>query len=279
MAQDRAVQLNNILWFAVLAFSLSFPVYIAYEQLQTKRFDYHTQTQDPFIILSFATNAQHPMHRLLKKSSTLPIISLGNNQKWRWHRQKLTAVRNYLRKRHLQSSNTIILFVDGYDTFFTKNKGNLIETFKMFNKPLVISAEKGCWPRQTPACFDPTNNPYPASPSPFRYVNSGTYMGYAWAVYQMLDETLKKHPEQKDDQYLLHDYFLNHPGEIALDYHQKIFSLLFKTTLIDFQFHPETKELTNLITNTKPFIIHGNGGPAVKAVFLNLYQNYGKAND
>lgn len=262
-----------LLWIVSITISIAFPCFSAYQQhhsdpaLLTQG---TTSTYKPtdLLVLSFSTDPDHPMHQLLSQSNPYPMVSLGNHQKWRGApRQKLEAVRAYLSRHDLKHSNKLIIFVDGYDTFFSRNKGDIVEKFKIFDKPIVISAEIGYW-----AWFEhPSHPPYPPSPTPFRYVNSGTYMGYAWAIYQMLDEELKKNRYIKDDQYLLHDFFLRHPKMVALDYHQEIFSLLFGTEQKDFKYNAKTGEITNLITHTKPLIFHGNGGPTVKSLLVTLH--------
>ena len=225
--------------------------------------------QKNMTILSFATDPNHCMLKLLTASSPYPIEVLGKNKKWRFPRDKLEAVKQYLSKKNLRNSNKIIMFVDGYDTFFVPGNQDVIKKFHTFHKPVVISAEMGCWPFHTPACINKTL--YPKSPTPFRYLNSGTYIGYASAIYKMLKEVLGEHPQQKDDQYMLHDYFIKHPDRVALDYHQEIFSLLYETRLSNYYYNDKTGFISNLITHSTPVVFHGNGGPPVKQLLLNLY--------
>ncbi|MBP6104395.1 MAG: hypothetical protein KBD23_03900 [Gammaproteobacteria bacterium] len=220
-------------------------------------------------ILSFATDPKHCMLKLLTASSPYPVEILGKNKKWRSHRDKLEAVKRYLSKKNLRNSDKIIMFVDGYDTFFAPGNQDIIKKFHSFHKPIVISAEIGCWPFHTPACID--KKLYPKSPTPFQYVNSGTYIGYASAIYKMLKEVLHDHPQQRDDQYMLHDYFINHPDRVALDYHQEIFSLLYETNLNNYHYDNQTGFISNLITHSTPVVFHGNGPFPVKQLLLNLH--------
>ncbi len=220
-------------------------------------------------IISFATDPNHPMLNLLMASSPYPLEVLGKNKKWRFPRDKLEFVKQYLSRKHLRNSNKIIMFVDGYDTFFVPGNQDVVRKFKDFHKPIVISAEMGCWPFHTPACIHKTS--YPKSPTPFRYVNSGTYIGHASAIYKMLKDVLQEHPQQKDDQYMLHDYFIKHPDQVALDYHQEIFGLLYETSLNNYHYEDKTGFISNLITHSNPVVFHGNGGPAVKQLLLKLH--------
>ena len=67
------------------------------------------------------------------------------------------------------------MFVDANDIIFYDNPENIKKKFLEFNKNIVISAEKNCLPDKDIIEFYPeeTKN------EKFRYVNSGTYMGYA----------------------------------------------------------------------------------------------------
>ncbi len=224
-------------------------------------------------ILSFASDPNHPMLKLLIQSSPYPVEVLGIHKKFRCYRDKLEAVRKYIAKKNLRNANrhhtkTIIMFVDGYDTFFTPGNQDIIQAFKRFDKPIVLSAETFCWPLSTPACIDKSQ--YPQSPTKFRYINSGTYIGYSFAIYEMLNKMLKDDPYQTDDQYLFHEFFLKHPNKIAVDYHQTIFSLLFQTRLEDYYYNQKTGIIHNRITGSTPIVLHGNGGLPSKKLLLEL---------
>ncbi len=220
-------------------------------------------------IVSFASDQEHCMLKLLMKSSPYPIEVLGKNTKWRGHRYKQEAVKNYIARKNLRHSNQIIMFVDGYDTFFQPGNQDIIKKFEMFDTPIIFSAETNCWPPHTPACTHLAS--YPQSPTKFRYLNAGTYIGYASAIYRMLTEILKENPNQMDDQYMLHDYFIKHPDKVSLDYKQEIFSLLYGTNAKDYHYDDKTGFIMNNSTHTTPIVFHGNGGPLFKALLLDLY--------
>ncbi len=228
-------------------------------------------------VFSYATDPNHPMLKLLLHSSPYPITVLGLHEPWHNLRQKFEVFHRYLSEHNLKNSNEILLFVDGYDALFTPKDQDIIKKFKAFHKPLVISAEKNCTPH--PACVHPEIYPTNAkenASSPFKYPNSGTYIGYASTIYQMLDEVLKKYPtdrypEASNDQFLMHAFFIEHPEKVALDYHQEIFSLLYETKFKDFSYDPKTKTLRNRITNSTPIVLHGNGR---SFVLFELYFNH-----
>ena len=274
--QDRTAKRLALMFFLLLGFGFYSAVHTdvwAFKLAMHPQMPMQTSVKQPhnLHVLSYATNPQHFILQLLISSSPYRIEVLGLGQGWKGYRDKLEGVRAYLEKSGLKNSTKdIVMFVDGYDTAFTPGYQDLIKKFKSFKKPIVISAETNCV--QHPIC---TKNValYPKSPEDtiFKYVNSGTYMGYAASIYQMLDELLKKHPGTLDDQFALHTFFIAHPDRVALDYYQNIFSLLHGTGFEDYALDPRTKMLRNLITHTQPVVLHGNGGPEL---LLKLYRHY-----
>ena len=63
--------------------------------------------------------------------------------------------------------NTIILFSDSYDVIFNDTPNNIIRKFREFNRPLVFSAEKTCWPNQE------LSDRYPIVDGEYKFLNSG----------------------------------------------------------------------------------------------------------
>ena len=69
--------------------------------------------------------------------------------------------------------NAIVLFVDGYDILFLDSLKRIVELFLSKNIPTLFAAEQSCWPDRSLA------NRYPESPYHYRYLNSGSFIGYA----------------------------------------------------------------------------------------------------
>jgi hypothetical protein len=208
-------------------------------------------------IFSFGTDIKEKGMALLLQSSPYKITMLGERAQFQDLRDKFYSMRLYLVQHKLHNSKDLILFTDGYDTVFTPGPHDIATKFKAFGKPLVFSAETNCYPYNTPACIN--KDAYPKSPTIFRYVNSGGYIGEAWAVYKMLSACVAEYNQDTNDQYLANMFFLDNQEWVALDYNQEIFSTLFKTKFEDYLYDAETNQITNLITNSHPVILHGNG--------------------
>ena len=165
---------------------------------------------------------------------------------------------NYLIQEHLEHSKDLILFIDGYDTLFTPFKQNIIQKFKLFKTPIVTGAHLYCGTRH----FCITN--------PIQSLNSGTYMGYASSIYDMLKEILEQYPkENRDDQGLMQYFFAKHPHQIALDNQQTLFAVLQGTMSTDYQYDRQTQKFYNQLTQSNPVILHGNNGPGLLLYLYN----------
>ena len=78
------------------------------------------------------------------------------------------------------------------------------------------------------ACFDS----YPQSPTPYRYLNSGTWIGKADKAADMLLEVMKEAGgsfANANDQKLVADFYIAGRFGIKLDFYNKIFQSMHMT--------------------------------------------------
>ncbi len=97
---------------------------------------------------------------------------------------------------------------------------------------------------------------YPESPTRFKYLNSGSYIGYAGYIKRILEE-ISPIPDETDDQGLLTALFLHRPYEFGLDYFCDLF-LTFSQVEKN-QIAIEEQGVLSLETNSRPCVVHGNG--------------------
>jgi len=166
------------------------------------------------------------------------------------YRYKLFYLLPYI-KENILNKYEFMLFVDATDTNFYRDPSDIIEVFKTFNKSIVFCGEKELWP------FTKYTHMYENKKiiGPFKFLNSGGYIGYVENIVTHLENIVDKDYEGRvEDQstwtieYLLHD-------DIDIDSEGKIF---FSTHL--------NKEYVNVDSNNKitlnnlnPYIIHDNG--------------------
>lgn len=113
----------------------------------------------------------------------------------------------------------ILVFVDGYDVVQRRTDLTNFETkFIEMGADLIFSSEVYCWPNPWIAYQFP-----PAPPGcPYRFPNSGTFVGYAGAIKKMLE--WDQYRLNHDDQGYVHDFFLRCKDlKIGLDNDQVLF--------------------------------------------------------
>jgi hypothetical protein len=139
-------------------------------------------------------------------------ISYLKNDTWNGYIDKIVAMQNILQKH---SPNDIICFIDAYDVLINQNLEYLAEKFNYYNCDLLIGAELNCFP-------DKYKFLYPDINSKYKYVNSGGYIGYKYALDHLFN--WKSHHEifnichDGGDQSYFTEYFIsNHSHKIKLD--------------------------------------------------------------
>ena len=155
----------------------------------------------------------------------------------------------------------IVLFTDAYDVLVVDYKSRILRDFLDFNADLVFNAEAMLYPDEG---RDQQRTQFDQTPSKWRYLNSGCYIGYVWAVKAMMDFTKAHMPDDETphylDQQIAQDFYLAQLGQtsprIALDTQCRLFATLYQSTS-DYQL--KGKAIFNQVTGTYPAIVHANG--------------------
>jgi hypothetical protein len=204
------------------------------------------------IHITYASRECYHLHRLLTSAAHwgISVQVLGMNEPWEGFLQKLAAVRRFLAGL---PGDRMVLFTDAYDTIYLQPGPVMERQFHTFDRPVVFSAEM--------SFHAPGNETiaarYPPSPTIYRYLNSGGFIGFAAPLAKVLARILAD-PQTDDDQSLLSRYFLDHPDEIALDYRSELFV---NTSNRQYDEDLECREgrLYNRQTGTWPCILHTPG--------------------
>jgi len=161
---------------------------------------------------------------------------------------KINDCRKFLEKL---PDNDVVLYVDGYDVLVLADEKTTLERFYSMKAPIVFSVEKNCHP------FPHIGKYFPSSPTPFRYLNSGSYIGYVKDLKKLFS---KIGPLDKplDDQGLFCVYYLYHPKEIKLDYQCELFLTLNGLEKEDLVLNRKSKEVTYTPLSVRPCLVHGN---------------------
>jgi hypothetical protein len=156
-----------------------------------------------------------------------------------------------------------LIFSDAWDIVFSGDVSEILEKFKTFDKPIVFNCERACWPRA-----DLTDR-FPPAPSPYRFLNSGFFVGKTEAVIAMLRglkmDDIKDDYQKPDggwyhnnDQDNFQAFYVDNQDKIALDNNALICQSLHLAEPDEFYIKPP--RITSRITGNAPSAFHGNGG-------------------
>jgi hypothetical protein len=169
---------------------------------------------------------------------------------YRRNTDKLRTMKEYCRRL---PDDDLVLFVDAFDVLILADKENIVSRFLSLNVPMLMSTEINCWPSNTTAPF------HPETSSPFKYINTGAYMGFAKAVSSWLnafDSTLLSYTS---DQNAAHKLYMKNPNFYALDHWSTLFLNLYQVPLDAILIDQEDKKITCTLNNSSPCILHANG--------------------
>lgn len=181
--------------------------------------------------------------------------------------QKINLVKDQLQ---YYNDNDIILFVDGYDVFFTAQIDEIIDRFLGFNCNILFSAELNCWPNVSLAPMFNFN-----TETRYKYLNSGCYIGYVKDLKRLMQDNIT---DSEDDQLYFQKKYLDNKLDpvigykIELDVENYIFQCLAGAANV-VGVLPEGN-LVNFETNCCPCIVHGNGGDENKIYFDELFNKF-----
>ena len=208
------------------------------------------------------------------------LIILGWGLKWLGLSQKLEAAHSYAKSL---PANDVILFTDAFDVLFADSGTSIHRKFlnltTELDSTIIFSAECGCWPhiiedipllntgrKQETTCF----GKYPRSPTPYRYLNSGTWIGYANASAEMLAQVMMEAGKDfgnANDQKLVADMYMDGRHGIKLDFYNVLFQSMHMTSSPLAECNPQNDvRLTpngtwiNQRTHAQPTVFHFNGG-------------------
>ena len=160
-------------------------------------------------------------------------------------------------KKHLYTlkGTDTILFTDAYDVFYADDLKTIRERYESFGKKIVFSAEATCWPDPNIA------EQFPAVQTPYRFLNSGTFIAEVGELKRILDACEVR--DDGDDQLFYQKAYLEGLYDIVLDTEGYIF-----------QTHDPSTQIINGQLNNGiccPCVYHGNGGDNAKETFVKLY--------
>lgn len=169
---------------------------------------------------------------------------------------KINLLKKFIKDK---SNSDVVLFVDGYDVFFTDNLNTIIKRWIGFNTKVLFGAEKYCWPDES------LSKEFPKSNTPYRYLNSGTFIAEVGELKKILTNNIA---DEEDDQLYYQKEFLSGKYDIKLDTEGYVF------ITNEEQAQKSGTQLYNPVTQCFGCIYHGNGGDEAKIKFDKLYNDF-----
>ena len=196
------------------------------------------------------------LHPNLKKlivsceRSGIELEILGMNRPYRCNTDKLRIMKKYC---HQLPDHDLVLFIDAFDVLILADEKEIVSRFLALEVPMLMSVELNCWPLDTTAKF------HPATRSPFKYINTGGYIGWVKNVRRWLDAFDQKLLLCTSDQLAAHKLFAKESSFYALDHWCAIFLSLYQFPPDALLIDREKRQITCAYTNSSPCILHANG--------------------
>ncbi len=177
----------------------------------------------------------------------LEVKNLCTTDAWTGFQDKLKAMDQALQTHQ---PNDIVCFVDAYDVLINASAEQLDEVFKEAKCDILFGAEVDLFPHGVGERLPS----YPESPTIFKYLNSGCYIGYAHAIHALLTH---ESFEGKDDQEHCHRFFLKSQSKVSLDTKTSFVLNMSRIPWTDLEIQQGYVRYMPL--STSPCLIHFNG--------------------
>ena len=214
------------------------------------------------------------------KKYGVEVHNLGKDHPWRDPMEglagmpKIQLVNEYLAT--LQDDD-VVLFMDGYDTFFADDPKEVLERYLQFGADIVFGAESEHWPLGDDEFM---RNKWPDTGTPYKYLNSGLYIGRAKALHEFIAQDVPESASKDDQLYCQLRYLKTNPNPIIDKGYRFPYTVKLDTEAYIFQNHePNIRvvegQLWNDATGCCGCIYHGNGGADAKDLFISMAKQFG----
>lgn len=194
----------------------------------------------------------------------IQVELLGWGQPYQGGTQKLLLLENYL---NALPEEDLLLFVDSFDVVFLTGKEEISTRFQKMNLPFLMSAERNCYPHTE------LRERFPPSPTSFRYLNSGTFIGPVKEVKKVLQGLVHPIPMHSSDQGLVMKSYIERP--FPLDYQCAIALPLYQVKKEELVIDPLARRIKLKESGVFPCMLHGNGSSKglCEELFCEIYPN------
>lgn len=216
---------------------------------------HHVHSEESFSLERFHTctiashhtqNLEKLVHSCRKNQIDLEILGMG--QPYLGNGMKLIYMKEYLSSI---PDEDIVMYVDAFDVIIVGTKTAILEKFFKMNAPFVMSAELNCFPYQKLIKI------YPESPSLFKYLNTGAYIGYAKDLKAWLKDLGAINPKITDQGQITRHYLKGNTF-FLIDHFCELFLSLCDVKKEEVAIDQENGVVHCLTTQSQPLVIHAN---------------------
>ncbi len=226
---------------------------------------------DNFHVCTVASHTTERLNTLIDSCQKhhIELTVLGLGLPYPGNATKLVRVAEYL---ETLEDDDIVMFIDAFDTLVVADKDVILEKFLRLNSPFIMSAEKICI---MPKCRKDKFCDNPKMKSPFKFINSGSYIGYVRNLKAWLDDIQPLNPGTSDQRQITIHYF-NKKKFFTIDHKCDLFLSLFAVKDNEVVIDPVAQVVRCLTTESEPSVLHANGGSfrLLDKAYNELYQRH-----
>uniref|UniRef100_A0A3P8ZIN8 Procollagen-lysine,2-oxoglutarate 5-dioxygenase 1 n=1 Tax=Esox lucius TaxID=8010 RepID=A0A3P8ZIN8_ESOLU len=232
-------------------------------------------SSDNLLVLTVATKETDGFRRFMRSARhfNYTVKVLGNGDTWNGG-DYMTAPgggqKVNLLKAALQNmeEDKLLLFSHSYDVVFASGPKELLKKFQQTNHKVVFSAETLIWPDRH------LEDKYPHVREGKRFLGSGGFIGYVPNLKEMVSDWSGK--DNDSDQLFFTKIYINPEKRksinITLDNKCRMFQNLYGSLdEVVLKFEDGRVRARNVLYDTLPVIVHGNGPTKLQINYLGNY--------
>ncbi|XP_056454742.1 procollagen-lysine,2-oxoglutarate 5-dioxygenase 1 isoform X1 [Gadus chalcogrammus] len=258
-----------------IVFLLAFSAFFSFAQLPLTSSE-EQKTPEDLLVLTVATAETDGFSRFLRSAKLFnyTVKVLGRGEKWQGGDymapgggQRIRLLKAALEEMKEEQEKTI-LFIDSYDVVFASGPKELLKKFQQSGHRVVFSSETLIWPDRH------LEDKYPHVREGNRFLGAGGFIGYLPNVKTMVaDWTGEDHDS---DQLFFTNIYINPEKRksinITLDSRCRLFqNLNGALDEVVLKFEDSRVRARNVLYDTLPVIVHGNGPTKLQVNYLGNY--------
>uniref|UniRef100_A0A3B4Y137 Procollagen-lysine,2-oxoglutarate 5-dioxygenase 1 n=1 Tax=Seriola lalandi dorsalis TaxID=1841481 RepID=A0A3B4Y137_SERLL len=229
---------------------------------------------EKLLVVTVATKETDGFKRFLRSAKHFNYTVLGRGQKWKGGDymsapgggQKVRLLKGALDE--MKDNDKIILFIDSYDVVFASGPKELLKKFQQAKHRVVFSSESLIWPDRH------LEDKHPHVREGNRFLGSGGFIGYLPNIREMVSDWSGE--DDDSDQLFFTKIYIDPERKksinITVDSKCRLFQNLHGALdEVVLKFEDGRVRARNVLYDTLPVIIHGNGPTKLQINYLGNY--------